>query len=109
MSELKETIIAIVNEVPEGFVVSFVAVAREVMKRTKKTVTAQLVGRQLSGMPEHERVQLPWWRVVNKAGYVSSLKLWAKGLRQIALLEKEGNEIVHGYIQDPERWEFARI
>jgi alkylated DNA nucleotide flippase Atl1 len=56
-------------------VVSFGVVAKELMKRTKRTITAQLVGRQLSGMPESEWYQLPWWRVVNKAGYVSALKL----------------------------------
>lgn len=78
MTELQQAIITIVNEVPAGMIVSYSAVAKEVLKRTQKMVTAQLVGRQLSGMPEHDRNQLPWWRVVNKQAYVSSLKLGVK-------------------------------
>lgn len=105
-SVIKETLIAIVNEVPYGYVVSYGAVAKELMKRTKKTITAQLVGRQLSGMPESQRTLLPWWRVVNKAGYVSTLKLWPKWRKQIELLEKEGNEMVQWTIQFPEWFNF---
>ena len=106
MTELQQELIRLVNEVPEWYVVSFVVVAKELMKRTKRTITAQLVGRQLSGMPESEWHQLPRWRVINKAGYVSALKLWAKGTHQIKLLQHEGNEVINGYVQDPEWWEY---
>ena len=43
MTPLKQTIIDIVNEVPEGYVVSFGAIAREILQRTKKMITAQMV------------------------------------------------------------------
>jgi alkylated DNA nucleotide flippase Atl1 len=106
MTELQQTIITLVNEIPHGMIISYGAIAKEVLKRTKRMVTAQLIGRQLSGMHEHERNQLPWWRVVNKQAYVSSLKLWVKGLKQISLLEKEWYTIINWYIQDPERFVF---
>lgn len=106
MTELQQELIRLVNEVPAWYVVSFGVVAKELMKRSKRTITAQLVWRQLSGMPEHERSQLPWWRVVNKAGYVSALKLWVKWTHQIKLLQHEGNEVINGYVQDPEWREY---
>lgn len=106
MTELQQTIIDIVNEIPYGMIASYGAVAKETIKRTRRTVTAQLVGRQLSGLPEHERNQLPWRRVVNAQAYVSSLKLGVKWLKQISLLEKEWYTIINWYIQDPEWFQF---
>ncbi len=106
MTELQQELIRLVNEVPEWYVVSFGVVAKELMKRHKRTITAQLVWWQLSGMPEHERSQLPWRRVVNKAGYVSSLKLGVKGLKQISLLEKEWWTVTNWYVQDAQWREY---
>lgn len=106
MTELQQTLIAIVNEVPEWYVVSFGVVAKELMKRSHRTITAQLVGRQLSWLPESERYRLPWRRVINKEWYVSALKLWTKGTHQIKLLQNEWNEVINGFVQDPERREF---
>jgi len=106
MTKLQEQLISIVKEVPEWFLVSYGVVAKELMKRSERTITAKLIGRQLSGMPEHDWSQLPWWRVVNKQWYVSSLKLWVKWLKQIVLLEKEWYTVTNGYIQEPEWWGF---
>lgn len=89
MSVIKETMIQIVNEIPEGEVSSYGAVAKEVLKRTKKEVSAQVIGWMLSRMADGEQYLLPRRRVVNKAGYISTLKLGERGLKQIGLLEKE--------------------
>lgn len=101
MSVIKAAMIEIVNEIPDGEVTSYGAVAREVLKRTQKEVTAQLIGRMLSGLVEGEQLLLPRRRVVNKQGYISTLKLGERGLKQIALLEKENNIVLNGYISDP--------
>jgi len=75
MSVIKDAMIEIINEIPDGEVTSYGAVAKEVLKRTKKEVTAQLIGRMLSGMAGGEQYLLPRRRVVNKQGYISTLKL----------------------------------
>lgn len=66
MTELQQQLITIVNEIPDGYVASFGAVAKELMKRSQRTITAQLVGWQLSGLPEYQWHELPRWRVINK-------------------------------------------
>jgi len=37
-----------------------------VREMTETRITAQVIGRQLSGLPRHEWQQLPWWRVIAK-------------------------------------------
>lgn len=103
MSLIKETIIEIVNEIPIGQVSSYGVVAKQLLSRTRREVTARLVWRMLSWLSDEQQYLLPWWRVVNKQGYISSLKLGERGLKQITLLEKENNPIMHGYLSEP-RW-----
>ncbi len=86
--------IEVVNLIPKGKVSSYGRVAQVVSVLSQKVITAQVIGRLLSGLPESAWDQLPWWRVVNKKGVVTSLKLGEKGLRQIALLKKEEVKIV---------------
>ena len=66
MSQLKKELIRIVNKIPIRRVAYFGQIAEVLRENLEKKISAQLVGRQLSGMPEHERSQLPWWRVVSK-------------------------------------------
>jgi len=87
VSALKQKIIEVVNLIPEGRVSSYGRVAQVVNILWSTTVTAQLIGWQLSGMKPEECEQLARWRVVNKKWVVTSLKLGEKWLKQIALLE----------------------
>ena len=97
--QTKQRLIEIVTQVPTGKAVSYGQLGRIL------GVSGLIVGRILSSMPEEEWPLLPWWRVVAKDGYVASLKLGPKGIRQLDLLTQEGfdvqNErvdmIKHGY------------
>jgi methylated-DNA-protein-cysteine methyltransferase related protein len=87
MSDTKAKIISIVNTVPFGKVVNFGLIGDMI------GVSGQVVGFVLSGLPQAQWETLPWHRVVAKDGYISSLKLGAKGLIQKQLLLDEGVEI----------------
>ena len=78
MSVIKECMIEVVQAITPGKVASYAQVAELVQARCTKRVTAQVVGWILSGMPKSERSRLPWWRVVNKQGFISTLKLGDK-------------------------------
>jgi methylated-DNA-protein-cysteine methyltransferase related protein len=88
MSKIKSQIIEIVNTIPVGKVMNFGMIGGII------GVSGQVVGFVLSGMPQSEWENLPWHRVVAKDGYISSLKLGAKGLIQKQLLLDENVEIV---------------
>ena len=75
MSKIKEAMIEVVNYIPYGHVTRFGAIAEIVQEMTKTRITAQVIGRQLSGLPRHAWDQLPRWRVIAKNGFVSTLKL----------------------------------
>jgi methylated-DNA-protein-cysteine methyltransferase related protein len=91
-SKLKEEMIVLVKSIPKGKVVNYGAIGELL------GVSGQIVGWMLSGMPESEWEQLPWWRVIAKSGEISSLKLGMKGNRQIQLLEEEGVEVKKGVV-----------
>ncbi|USN57382.1 MAG: MGMT family protein [Candidatus Peribacteria bacterium] len=74
----KEVIITVVNRIPRGRVASYGQIAQVVTALLDKHISAQLVGRQLSGMDESERGQLPRRRVVNRKGEITTLKLGEK-------------------------------
>lgn len=58
--------IEVVNRIPSGYVTNYGSVAEVVRAMTNTRITAQVIGRQLSGLPEHEWNMLPWRRVVAK-------------------------------------------
>jgi alkylated DNA nucleotide flippase Atl1 len=110
MKSIKAQIIEIVNKIPHGKVMYFgqigkLIVNQKQMEMNQKPnkeqineqftgVSGQVVGFMLSGMPQEQWQLLPWHRVVAKDGYISSLKLGAKGLIQKQLLLEEGVTIV---------------
>lgn len=98
MPTIKDHLIDIVNRIPKRRVASFGQIAPILSKESGKRITAQVVGWLLSWMPEHERTQLCRRRVVNKVGFISSMKLWEKGIRQKHLLEAEGIPIVDNQV-----------
>lgn len=93
MSQVKKLLIKLVNEIPKSRVTNFGALATVLSTQTGSPISAQMVGWMLSGMPQEEWNMLPWWRVVAKDGYISSLKLGFKGNIQKDLLLKEKIEI----------------
>jgi methylated-DNA-protein-cysteine methyltransferase related protein len=93
MTSIKQKILDCVRSIPDGKVVYFGQIAKVV------GTSAQVVGYVLSGLNAKECEGLPWYRVVAKNGFVSSLKLGAKGTIQIEKLLQEGYEMHGEYVQ----------
>jgi methylated-DNA-protein-cysteine methyltransferase related protein len=87
----KEQIIKLVNLIPEGKVSTFGEIAKHIQDHK---ISAQMVGWILSGMKTEEWKLCPWYRVVNKEGFISSLKLGSKGLVQKQILLGEGYTLI---------------
>ena len=101
MPAIKAQIIEIVNKIPKGKVMYFGQVGKLIVNQGQDNfvgVSGQVVGFVLSGMPQEEWKLLPWQRVVAKDGFISSLKLGAKGLIQKQLLIDEGIEIIQDHV-----------
>jgi alkylated DNA nucleotide flippase Atl1 len=63
---MKTDLIAIVNQIPSGKVVSYGQVAEQLCLQFDITTSGRLVGRMLSSMTQDERNKLPRQRVINK-------------------------------------------
>ncbi len=79
----RSRVIAFVAAVPHGKVVTYGQVAAEV----GAPLAARQVGSVLHGLNDHDRV--PWHRVINAKGGISTYKVGA-GELQTALLKSEG-------------------
>ncbi len=103
-SELKRAILNIVSQIPEGKVMYYGQVADMVGTQPR------IVGFVMNGLTETEMNAVPWYRVIAKDGYISSLKLGAKGELHKRILQKEGYKIVDDYVDMNEHlWLFAGI
>lgn len=103
-SSLKLGILQIVAQIPANKVMYFGQIADLV------STTARIVGFVLTGLTEEEMQKVPWYRVIAKSGYISSLKLGAKGILQKELLIKENYEIENDKVKmDKHLWLFAGI
>jgi methylated-DNA-protein-cysteine methyltransferase-like protein len=78
-SKLYERIYACVTDVPPGYVTTYGAVGRIV------GCPARVVGYALHFLPGHERPDVPWQRVINARGQIST-----HGNEQRRRLEAEG-------------------
>jgi methylated-DNA-protein-cysteine methyltransferase related protein len=87
-STYKQQVIALVNQIPAGKVTNFGTIGQRI------GISGQMVGWILSGMKEEEWSLCPWYRVVAKDGFVSSLKLGSKGLVQTQILVSQGYNFV---------------
>lgn len=97
---MKEQIFAVVQDIPYGRVRSYGQIA-EICDVVYGIPTSWwMVGRMLSSMSSSQRKKslLPRWRVVNKQGVISALKLGEKWIEQIRRLREEGVEIVDGVV-----------
>lgn len=83
----KEKIISAIQKIPLGKVTSYGYIGKQV------GLSGYVVGFVLSSMTFEQSQSFPWYRVVRKDGYISSLKLGQKGLIQKNKLIEEGYTI----------------
>ncbi|GAB4146386.1 MAG: MGMT family protein [Patescibacteria group bacterium] len=91
-SSLKERVLEMVAQIPAGKVMYFGQISNMVGG------SARTVGWILSGLTLEECDLVPWYRVVAKSGYISSLKLGIKGVVQKEKLEQEGYELKDDFV-----------
>jgi len=75
---MKEQLAMLIQQIPHGRVISYGALAEKLNMLTDVTTSGWMVGRILSSMSVKERkydASFPRWRVINKQGVVSTLKL----------------------------------
>lgn len=100
MPDKKALIYSYVKKIPKGKIVAYGDVAAMV------DMSPRTVGFILSGMNENEMGDVPWHRVVNRQGFISSSKLGPKGILQQQMLEAEGLEIKDFQIINPAKFWF---
>ena len=100
MSPFQEAVHRIVAEIPEGMVTSYGAVAA----MAGQPRAARGVGWILNRLTPD--TDLPWWRVVNREGGLSTMKLPnGSGSLQRARLEREGVRFdSHGFVSEDRFW-----
>ena len=86
MTTFSERVYATVRRIPSGRIVSYGGVAALIGKPR----AARGVGYALSHLPHDTDV--PWWRVVNRRGAISTTRINGVAQRQRAILEGEGVE-----------------
>lgn len=91
----------VVNSIPSGKVMSYGQVAA----LADSPRAARQVGWALSGLGLEEQ-KIPWWRVVNKAGYLS-IKGHSIDVKDIQkqLLQDEGIEVDDDYQVDMQKFQ----
>jgi len=82
--QLKIAILELVVKIPPQKIVYFGQIAQYLNSNPRT------VGWILSGLTQDECDAVPWYRVVAKSGFISSLKLGFKGQVQREKLTKEG-------------------
>ena len=98
---MKQELIWLIQSIPYGMVASYGELAKQLDIKYGIHTSWWIVGRVLSSMPEHEWKTgsfFPWWRVINKQGFISTLKLGEKWIEQIKLLQDEGIHVNVGVV-----------
>lgn len=100
MSPFQKAVLEIVARIPHGKVTNYGAVAAMAGQPRAARGVGWILNRLESG------TDLPWWRVVNRDGGLSTYKLpTGAGPLQRALLEKEGIPFgPDGRVDDEDRW-----
>lgn len=98
---MKDQVIDIVKSIPYGKLMSYGQIADRLSSYYNIQTNAWIVGRTLSTMPRSQWTTCPRWRVVNKAWFVTTVKLWEKWILQIQILEREWFVIQEGQILNP--------
>ena len=84
MTPLTQRVYAVVSAIPRGRILSYGNVAA----LAGRPRAPRAVGAALSALPDDMNV--PWWRVVNSAGRISTSAIYHTAQVQMALLEDEG-------------------
>lgn len=99
---MKQELIWLIQRIPYGMVVSYGELALQLDRKYSIHTSWWMVGRMLSSMSPSEwkwwSALFPRWRVINKQGIVSTLKLWEKWLEQIKLLQSEEIQVLDGQV-----------
>lgn len=101
MTSFSARVYACVRRVPEGRITSYGRVAAMLGKPR----AARGVGYALSHLPTETDV--PWWRVVNRRGGISTSRTTGTALAQRSALEREGVEFDERGEASWERFEWA--
>ena len=92
MTDFKEKVIQIINQVPKGQVTTYGTIA--VMAGLSRG------GRLVGGILHYGGDKLPWQRVINRHGFISTSCLEHPKQLQKALLEQEGVEVTSDFMVD---------
>ncbi len=93
----KDQVLAIVKQIPEGKVTTYGTVA--IMAGVPRG--ARLVGGILHF---NQQLNLPWQRIINRHGFISTKCLDHPKALQKALLEQEGIEVSSDFMVDLKRY-----
>lgn len=96
----KDKVFLLVKQIPHGMISSFGRIG------DRTGINPRIVGFILSGMNRDEMSDIPWHRVVNRDGFISSIKLGDKGRLQEEMLKSEGIEVKDFQIVSPEKYWF---
>lgn len=84
-----ERIYAIVRRIPRGRVMTYGQIAGLVAELCASPVPAITVGRAMAASARYAQ-DIPWWRVIGRAGDFGVLRFMAYGASQCELLAVEG-------------------
>lgn len=85
----RQAVLRVVRSVPEGKVTTY----DEVALLAGRPSHARQVGAILFGLRDDEADDVPWQRVINASGGISTYKV-GSGELQVALLRSEGVEVI---------------
>jgi methylated-DNA-protein-cysteine methyltransferase related protein len=85
MNSFRDKVIRLVKSIPEGNIATYGQIA----KLIGSPGAARQVGMVLFGLRDNEADDIPWQRVINSQGRISTYKI-GHGELQRALLESEG-------------------
>jgi len=104
MDTFKQIVIYFVKKIPKGHVVSYGQIAAA----CGHPRAARQVGGILKSLPQP--TVIPWWRVINKQGYISIKGNWtATKELQRELLTKDGIEVAGSFKVDIEKYRFKNL
>lgn len=95
---MKPQILEILTRIPYWRITSYGHVAQLLDQHFGIKTSGRMVGKVLSSMTAEEQIRYPWRRVINKQGYLPTMKLGERGLRHKMLIEKEGIEIINDIV-----------
>ena len=107
MTPFTRSVYAVVAAIPSGRVTSYGAVAAILGRRPPLRAgpsAPRAVGGALSAIPDE--LDLPWWRVINSSGRISTSSIHHTAQIQRALLEDDGVQFTETGRIDWDRYEW---